>query len=72
MMHSTDELGQAWQDGVIESIIELVKAPDGNFASIGKLHNAVSDPHSLQKVIEFLSSTPQGKQAFQKRPRLGD
>lgn len=67
-----DELGQAWQNGVIESIIDMVRSPDGDFASIGKLSNAVSDPHSLQKVVEFLSSTPQGKRAFQKRPRLGD
>jgi ubiquinone biosynthesis protein Coq4 len=25
----------------------------------------------LQKIIDYLSSTPQGKQAFQKRPKLG-
>lgn len=71
-MRSPDELGQAWQDGVLESIIDLGRAPDGDFASIGKLLNAVREPHGMQKVVEFLSSTPQGKQAFEKRPRLGN
>lgn len=71
-MHSIDELEQTWQDRALESIINLIKAPDGDFERIGQLANAVHDLHSLQKVIELLCSTPQGKQAFQKRPRLGD
>ena len=60
------------QDKVIESIINLVKADYGDFDYIGKMANAVSDSDSLQKMIDFLSITPQDKQAFQKRPMLGD
>ncbi|MFQ4144047.1 Coq4 family protein [Chlorogloeopsis sp. ULAP02] len=71
-MHSCNQLEQAWQDSALESIINIVKAPDGDFESIGKLANSLSDQHGLHKVIEFLSSIPQGKQAFQKRIRLGD
>ncbi|MBF2007524.1 Coq4 family protein [Chlorogloeopsis fritschii PCC 9212] len=71
-MHSCNQLEQIWQDNALESIINIVKAPDGDFESIGKLANALNDLDGLQKVIEFLSNTPQGKQAFQKRLRLGD
>lgn len=59
-------------DSVIETIVNFVKAADGDFDHIGKLANAVSDDDSLQKMIDFLSRTPQGKQAFGKRPMLGD
>lgn len=71
-MDSTEQLEQTWQDNALESIINIVRAPDGDFESIGKLANAVGDAHALQKLVEFLCNTPQGKQAFQKRPRLGN
>jgi ubiquinone biosynthesis protein COQ4 len=71
-MHSTSQLEQIWQDKALDSIVNIVRAPDGNFESIGQLADAVNDPQSLQKVVEFLKSTPQGQQAFEKRPRLGD
>ncbi|WP_375514136.1 Coq4 family protein [uncultured Nostoc sp.] len=71
-MHSVAKLEPTWQDSALESIINIVKAPDGDFESIGKLANTVGDLHSLQKIIELLHSTPQGKEAFQKRPKLGD
>jgi ubiquinone biosynthesis protein COQ4 len=59
-------------DSVIETIVNFVKAADGDFDHIGKLANAISDDDSLQKMIDFLSRTPQGKQAFGKRPMLGE
>ncbi|MUG91212.1 hypothetical protein F7734_01335 [Scytonema sp. UIC 10036] len=71
-MYSIDQLEQTWQDKALDSIINIVRAPDGDFESVGQLASAVNDPQSLQKVIEHLCSTPQGKQAFQNRPRLGD
>jgi ubiquinone biosynthesis protein Coq4 len=71
-MHSIEELEQTWQDRALDSIINIIRAPDGDFESIGQLANAVSDRQSLQKIINLLHSTPHGEQAFQKRPRLGD
>jgi ubiquinone biosynthesis protein Coq4 len=71
-MHSIYELEQTWQDRALDSIINIIRAPDGDFESIGQLANAVGDLQSLQKVVELLHSTPQGQQAFQKRPRLGN
>ena len=71
-MHSITKLEPTWQDSALESIINIVRAPDGDFESIGKLANAVGDLDSLQKIIELLYSTPQGKEALQKRPKLGD
>jgi len=70
-MHLTDELEQARRDRLIESIIAMVKAPDGDSEAIGNLANACRDQYSLQKVVDFLSSTEKGKQVFQKQPRLG-
>ncbi|MEH1841332.1 MAG: Coq4 family protein [Nostoc sp.] len=71
-MHSVIKLEPTWQDSALESIINIVRAPDGDFESIGKLANAVGDLDSLQKIIELLHSTSQGKEALQKRPKLGD
>jgi ubiquinone biosynthesis protein Coq4 len=71
-MQVIEQVNPLSQDKVIESIINLVKADYGDFDYIGKMANAVSDSDSLQKMIDFLSITPQGKQAFQKRPMLGD
>ncbi|MBH8573217.1 hypothetical protein I8752_09340 [Nostocaceae cyanobacterium CENA369] len=71
-MQSIEKLDEIWQDKAIESIINFVKSADGDFDCIAELLNAVSDSDSLQKIVEFLSSTPQGKQAFQKRPLLGN
>jgi ubiquinone biosynthesis protein COQ4 len=71
-MQSVESSDQIWQDSVIETIVNFTKAADGDFEHIAKLASVVSDSHSLQKIIDFLSSTSQGKQAFQKRPRVGD
>ncbi|MCL6753786.1 hypothetical protein KBT16_23545 [Nostoc sp. CCCryo 231-06] len=71
-MHSVVKLEPTWHDSALESIINIVRAPDGDFESLGNLANTVGDLHSLQKIIELLHSTPQGKEAFQKRPKLGD
>lgn len=71
-MQSVESSDQIWQDSVIETIVNFTKAADGDFEHIGKLANVVNDSYSLDKIIDFLSSTPQGKQAFQKRPRVGN
>ncbi|MEH2252537.1 Coq4 family protein [Nostoc sp.] len=71
-MHSLAQLEPTWHSSALESIINIVKAPDGDFESVGNLANTLSDLNSLQKTIDFLRSAPQAEQAFQKRPRLGE
>jgi ubiquinone biosynthesis protein COQ4 len=61
-----------WQEQVIESFVNMVKAQDGDFEVLGKLSMAVSDPASLQMTIDFLSQDPIAKQAFIQRYRLGN
>ena len=70
-MNIVESEKQQWQTQVLESFIQVVKAPYGDFGSLGKLSNALGDAYSLQLVVEFLSRTPEGRQAFQERPRLG-
>jgi ubiquinone biosynthesis protein COQ4 len=71
-MQLVEQVNPQSQDSVIETIFNFVKAADGDFDHIGKLANAVSDADSLQKMIDFLTSNSQGKQAFAKRPMLGE
>lgn len=62
---------QQWEAQLLTDFIEIVKAPYGDFASIGRLSSSTSDTYSFQLMTEFLSRHPQGKQAFQERPCLG-
>lgn len=71
-MEVKDEQSQAWQEGVFNSIRGMVQAADGDFGWIAQLSQAVNEPRSLQLMVDFLSQTPTGKQAFQERPRLGE
>ncbi len=56
---------------IFENFLELVKLPYGDFANINKLSHVLNDPATLQKIVAFLSLTPEGKQAFVDRPLLG-
>ncbi|MEH2346052.1 MAG: hypothetical protein ACYTXT_19310 [Nostoc sp.] len=49
-MDSVAQLESGWHDSALESIINIVRAPDGDFESIGNLANTVADLHSLQKI----------------------
>ncbi|HEY9692193.1 MAG TPA: Coq4 family protein [Oculatellaceae cyanobacterium] len=71
-MQTLENVEQQWQTSVVESIINMVKAEDGDFDAIAKLSQAVSDVSSLNKIIDFLCSHPQGKRAFDERPRIGN
>lgn len=62
---------QQWETQALESFMEIVKAPYGDFGNIGRLANSLNDTYSFQLMVEFLSRTSQGKQAFQERPLLG-
>lgn len=71
-MQTTQKAAETWQDDVIQSIIDFVKAPEGDkSAYVSQVASATSEPHAIQKIIEFLSKNPQGKQAFQQRLVLG-
>ncbi len=59
------------ESAILESFVDVVKAPYGDFACIGKLADALNNTATLQKVAAFLSLTPEGKQAFIDRPILG-
>ncbi|MEO0967476.1 MAG: Coq4 family protein [Cyanobacteria bacterium J06639_18] len=72
-MHLTDKLEQeVWENSAIERIVDLVKTVDGDLVAVGKLSEVVDEPYCLQKIIEFISKNPQGKQVFQERPCLGN
>lgn len=62
---------QSQETAILESFLELVKLPYGDFAAIGKLSYILNDSTTLQKIVAFLSLTSQGKQAFVDRPLLG-
>ncbi|MEO1428443.1 MAG: Coq4 family protein [Cyanobacteria bacterium J06633_8] len=63
---------ETWQDDIIESIIDFVKAPEGDKSKyVSNLAKTTSEPYALQKIVEFLCRNPQGKQAFKERLLLG-
>ncbi len=64
-------INQSQEKAILDSFLEVVKAPYGDFAAIGKMSDAINDPDTLQKTVTFISQTPQGKQAFVDRPLLG-
>jgi ubiquinone biosynthesis protein COQ4 len=66
-----ETINQSQEAEILESFLEVLKSPYGNFTAIGKLSHALNDPATLQKNVTFLSQTPQGKQAFVDRPLLG-
>lgn len=64
---------QQWHSLVLGyHFMQLVKAPYGDFAKIGQLSQELNDIYGMKLVAEFLSRYPQGKQALQERPRLGN
>ena len=66
-----ETVNQPQETAILESFLELVKSPYGDFAAIGKLSHVLNNPATLQKIVAFLSLTPEGKQAFVDRPLLG-
>lgn len=66
-----ESINQSQETAILESFLELVKSPYGDFATIGKLSHVLNEPATLQKIVAFLTLTPQGKQAFVDRPLLG-
>ena len=63
---------QQWEESVLSSFLEMVRAPDGDFPTLERLIHAVSDRHSFELMVELLSRHPQAKAAFENRPRLGN
>lgn len=61
-----------WEESVLSSFLDMVRAPDGDFPTLDRLNRAVSDSHSFELMVELLCLHPQGKAAFENRPRLGD
>lgn len=63
---------KTWQDCLLETFEETVKAPYGDFAAIGRLIAASHDAENLEQIINWLSQSPQARSALQKRITLGD
>jgi ubiquinone biosynthesis protein COQ4 len=57
---------------ILESFVELVKAPYADFSAIGKLSQILNDPATLQTIASFLNTIPQCQQALVDRPILGN
>ncbi len=71
-MKSIENLKQQWQTVVfVYRFLQLVKAPDGDLAVVGRLAKASSDAKSFRLMVEYLSRDPQIRRAFGDRPRLG-
>ena len=62
---------QSQETSILESFLQLVKTPYGNFADIGRLSHFINDQATNQNIIAFLSLSPTGKQAFVDKPLLG-
>lgn len=63
---------QQWQERAFASFFKMVNAPDGDFEAIAQLSKTLNNAETLDTIVEFLARTPQGKQAFLDRPRLGE
>ncbi len=61
-----------WEESLLSSFFDMVRASDGDFAVIDQLAKASNDLHTVQGMIERLSSTVYGKEAFEKRFSLAD
>lgn len=71
-MESTVEQKQKWEDLVLESFVNIVKSPDGDFTAIGQLAQLINDDNNFAVMVDFLSNQKQCKEAFVNRPRLGN
>ena len=60
-----------WEEFLLSSFFNMVRAPDGDFAEIDQLVKASSDSYTIHSMVERLSRTPQGKAAFKNRLSLG-
>ena len=58
-------------ENLFSSILNMVRAPDGDFTALGKLGEACIDYENHAIMIEKLSSNAQGKKAFEERLALG-
>lgn len=58
-------------ENLFSSILNMVRAPDGDFTALGKLGEACIDYENYAVMIEKLSGNAQGKKAFEERLTLG-
>ena len=62
---------QQWEESLLSSFLDMVRASDGDFAVLDQLGKVSSDSESFQLMVERLSRHPQGKKAFERRFSLG-
>lgn len=56
---------------LLSRILDMVRAPDGDFTTLSHLGEACVDHESYEIIIGKLSSNSKGKKAFEERLRLG-
>ncbi|MGB2924757.1 MAG: Coq4 family protein [Limnothrix sp.] len=62
---------QRWEENLLKSFIEMVKAPNGDFPALNKLSIAARDKGSFQLMIEHLSTAPEAQAAFESFLSMG-
>lgn len=63
---------KTWEEDLLATFVEAVKAPYADFATIGRLIAATDDVECLQQIVAWLCQYPQAQFAFQKRLTMGD
>ena len=61
-----------WEEELISSFLDMVRTTDADFTVLAQLTKASSDSYTFQTMVERLSATPRGKEAFKKRFTLGE
>ena len=63
-MLTTLEKPATWQQSMLDSVVAITQAENGDFAEIDRLVEISSDPHSLALTIEYLSQFPHCQSAL--------
>ncbi len=71
LSNTSASISTDWEQTLVNSVLDMVHAADGDFVKIAQLLQASTDATSSQFMIEHLSGHPQGRQAFTDRFSLG-
>ncbi len=71
-MSVIEDTKQKWEELALQTFLEMVRAKDGDLEVVAKLSQVLADLDSMKSMATFLREHPQGQQAFQEYPRLGN
>lgn len=66
-MTDITESTKQWEESLLSTIFNVVRASDGDFAELGRLAQVSGDDYTLKGMVERLSRTTQGQDAFKHR-----